>query len=580
MKKANKSGSSIPENNKGSKGKIFSIERAKELLKLGRRKGLLDGKVCSTLLDGIGKSLGLNRDLAAVYAAFFAEALDHSGMASIDEVAERHGLKDDKKLALTAQAEKLIQAGLAIVRGKPKRSLLLGSVLEMDAVAFTEVLHGEESDSHVDFDDPLAVVSEAEHFFGLCYDREISRQTFFIRLNRLATKSGGRNVLGTWFKGLPPEEEAILFKAVSGVALREPSIELFDLFAECQIPLATRGRLLKQIEEKRTLVGRRRLVDFTQDERTGNVSFRLGDRAAAKLLPNRWKHRKQSEEENGKVAWLQPCPNKCKELFLDPKLAAELRSLENACKPGEFKRFRQGLKKAGLPPGLTILLHGAPGTGKTVAAFNLAHASHRPILQVDMSQVRDKYVGESEKRVKAVFDQWREIRKGRGPAPLLLLNEADAMVSHRVAVGHSVDQMHNIMQNVLLEELENFDGILVATTNLIDNIDSAFDRRFLFKLRFDSPGIEERRLVWQNRMPEMPMEWAERLASYSLSGAQIENVVRRALLDGLLKKHPNLAKLEIMAIEEEYFRERKGGVKISGFAPLANNVIGHLSSLT
>lgn len=567
MKKNNNKGRSISKIKKETKGKSFPVERAKKLRSLGRRKGLLVNKVCSPLLDGIGKSLGLNRELAAVYAAFFAVALDHSGLASIDEVADRHGLKDDKKLALVAKTEKLVQAGLALVRGKSKRSLLLGSVLELDALAFTEVLHGEESDSHVDFDDPFAVISETEHIFGLCHDRDISRQTLFVRLNRLAVKSTGRNVLGEWFKGLPPEEEAILFKAVLGMTLHDPSFELFDVFAECRMPLAIRGRFLKQVEEKRTLVGRRRLVEFKMDERTGDFSFRLGEKAASKLLPCRWKHRRQSEDENGKVAQLRPYPKKRKVLFLEPKLAAELESLENACKPDEFRRFRQGLKKAGLPPGLTILLHGAPGTGKTVAAFNLAHVSHRPILQVDMSQVRDKYVGESEKRVKAVFDQWRGACNTKGPAPLLLLNEADALVGRRVAVGHSVDQMHNIMQNVLLEELEHFDGILIATSNMIDNIDNAFDRRFLFKLRFDPPGIEERRHIWQSRMPDLHVDWLSRLSSYPLSGAQIENIARRALLNGLLRKRPDLAKLEAMAVFEESFRAGKRNVTILGFVP-------------
>lgn len=121
------------------------------------------------------------------------------------------------------------------------------------------------------------------------------------------------------------------------------------------------------------------------------------------------------------------------------------------------------------------------------------------------------------------------------------------------------------MQNVLLEEIEHFEGILIATTNLIDNIDSAFDRRFLYKLRFDLPGREERRHIWQSRMPKQEKEWAARLAAYSLSGAQIENVARRALLDGLLKKRPELAELETMAVAEGSFR--KGKVCVMGFAP-------------
>ena len=187
-----------------------------------------------------------------------------------------------------------------------------------------------------------------------------------------------------------------------------------------------------------------------------------------------------------------------------------------------------------------------------------------------MSRVRDKYVGESEKNVRAIFDQWRECCKGKGPAPLLLLNEADALVGRRVAVSHSVDQMHNVMQNVLLEELERFDGILAATTNLVDNIDAAFDRRFLYKLRFDLPGEEERRRIWKSRMPELPERWVDSLSAYPLSGAQIENVARRALLDGLMKKRVKLAGLEEMAAAEGSFRKVR--TRIAGFTPAKETV--------
>ena len=121
---------------------------------------------------------------------------------------------------------------------------------------------------------------------------------------------------------------------------------------------------------------------------------------------------------------------------------------------------------------------------------------------------------------------------------------------------------------MLLEELEHFDGILVATTNLLDNIDSAFDRRFLLKLRFDPPGETERLLIWRSRMPELPVRWAERLAARPLTGAQIENVARRALLRHALKKRVSLAGLEELAAAEGSFRAADR-VRVTGFAPQA-----------
>lgn len=550
--------------------KPFPVERARKLRCLGRKKGLLKGRVESPLLDEIGRRLGLDQHLAAVYLALFAMALDHGGYVSTNDTAERFALKGSKRLAFLAGCEKLRQAGLALARGRTGCSLALGPAMELDTIAFTEVLHGEDSDIHVDFSEPLAVVEEAVELLGLASDREISRPVLFSRLVRLVDKSAGRNVLGTWLRGLPALEIAIFFRAAEAT-IRQRQKELEDLFDDCRLSLAERGRMQRRIDRHGTETGRRRLVTFLKSDRDGCVSLKLGEKATKKVFPRQRPSDADAGEDGSRITKRLPRPEKRREIFLASELTVELASLENACSPTGFRRFQRGLKKAGLPSGLTVLLHGAPGTGKTAAAFNLAHAAGRPLLQVDMSQVRDKYVGESEKHVKAVFDQWREIRKDKGPAPLLLLNEADALVGRRVAVGHSVDQMHNIMQNVLLEELEHFDGILIATTNMIDNIDGAFDRRFLYKLRFEAPREAERRLIWQSRMPDLPVDWLSRLSSYPLSGAQIENVARRTLLAELLKKCPDLDKLEVMVIDEGSFRDEKKQIRIKGFASIKNS---------
>jgi len=550
--------------------KTFPVERARKLRFLGCKKELLKGKVESPLLDEIGRRLGLDQRLAAVYLALFAMALDHGGYVSTNDTAERFGLKESKRLSFLADCEKLRQAGLALARGKAGRSLVLGPAMELDTIAFAEVLHGEDSDAHVDFSEPLAVVEEAEELLGLASDREISQPVLFSHLVRLVNKSAGRNVLGTWLRGLPAVEIAIFFRAAEAT-IRQRLKELEDLFDDCRLSLADRGQMQRLVDLHKTNVERRRLVKFLKSDRDGCISLKLGEKATEKVFSRQRPSDLDAGEDGSRITKLLPRPENRREIFLASELTAELASLENACSPTGFRRFQRGLKKAGLPSGLTVLMHGAPGTGKTAAAFNLAHAAGRPLLQVDMSQVRDKYVGESEKHVKAVFDQWRGACNAKGPAPLLLLNEADAMVGRRVAVGHSVDQMHNIMQNVLLEELEHFDGILIATTNMIDNIDNAFDRRFLYKLRFDPPGIEERRLIWKNRMPSLPAEWLSRLSSFPLSGAQIENVARRTLLAELLKKCPDLDKLEAMVIDEGSFRDEKKQIRIKGFASIENS---------
>ena len=563
MKKQDKMGGKAVEK---PRKKPFPVARATTLRRLGRKKGLLSGKVNSPMLEWLGGRLELKPRLAAAYAALFAEALDHRGQAEIDIVARRHGLKGEARLAFIAAVEELMEAGLVLKSERQPKPPLLGTMLNLDSVVLMEVLHGEENDASVDFSDPLAVVGEAERLLPHSSCREISQKTFFARLSRLAAKSAGRNVLGEWLEGLPPVELALFFTAAIAAGAAGHPYDVDDFFRDCQLSAEEKGHWLRLFNNGGAQVCKRHLARFGKSSMTNYLSFLLSKRAVNRLYPKLRNPGSAREEGEGKVTGLRPCPERRSELFLPPGLAVELASLERACSPTGFGRFKVEMSKAGLPPGLTILMHGEPGTGKTAAALNLAQAAGRPVLQVDMSQVRDKYVGESEKHVKAVFDRWRACRRDKGPEPLLLLNEADALVGRRVAVGHSVDQMHNVMQNVLLEELEHFDGILVATTNLLDNIDSAFDRRFLLKLRFDAPGPVERLEIWRSRMPELPDRWAERLSARPLTGAQIENVARRALLQHALRKRVSLAALEALAAAEGSFRVADR-VRVTGFAP-------------
>ena len=113
------------------------------------------------------------------------------------------------------------------------------------------------------------------------------------------------------------------------------------------------------------------------------------------------------------------------------------------------------------------------------------------------------YVGESEKNVRKIFDDFKELSKKAKVDPILLLNEADQFLSSRTqGPGSSADKMHNQMQNIFLEQIEKFEGILIATTNLLGNIDKAFSRRFNHKIEFKKPGRKQRLRLWQFMLPE------------------------------------------------------------------------------
>jgi len=234
--------------------------------------------------------------------------------------------------------------------------------------------------------------------------------------------------------------------------------------------------------------------------------------------------------------------------------------LEKLLSPEEFSRVQDSLEAHGMRKGFACLFYGTPGTGKTETVLQLARKTGRNIMQVDMSQMRDKYVGESEKNVKQIFTRYRQLCRESDLTPILLLNEADALLGVRLSkVEHSVDQMANTMQNILLQEMENLDGILIATTNLTQNLDSAFDRRFLYKVEFLKPTAEESRHIWKAMLPEISEDDALMLAKqYAFSGGQIENIARKQIVNAILfpSEGRDLNKIR-QACDSEYLNKKQ-----------------------
>jgi len=242
------------------------------------------------------------------------------------------------------------------------------------------------------------------------------------------------------------------------------------------------------------------------------------------------------------------------------------------------KTVANRLKEWGIKPkkasvDARILFHGHPGTGKTVTALSLAKSLKRPVISFDCSKILSMYIGESEKNVRKIFDSYHDLVAKSRTEPVLLLNEADQFLSARTPTTHSsADKMHNQMQNIFLEQIERFEGVLIATTNLIESIDAAFSRRFNYKIRFEKPDEKQRVDLWQRILPPNAPLAADvdlsRLAVHPLTGGQIQMVVKNTAYSVAAKEEAvfTMADFE-QAIRKELSGNFEGGDRVAGFVP-------------
>ena len=242
------------------------------------------------------------------------------------------------------------------------------------------------------------------------------------------------------------------------------------------------------------------------------------------------------EETSSAAGVIYPESIRTKELFFPDSVRTNLDTLANLLEENHYNELKRSLRDNGMREGFTCLFYGAPGTGKTESAYQLAKQSGRELLEVDVASLMNCYVGETEKNTRRVFENYRRSVRGNKKAPIFLFNEADAILGKRMrGAEKAVDRMGNSMQNIILQEMEKMDGIMIATTNLSENLDPAFERRFLYKVKFENPTAELRRKIWKEMMPDLPNEEIDILSSrFAFSGGQIENISRKRSITAIL----------------------------------------------
>ena len=207
------------------------------------------------------------------------------------------------------------------------------------------------------------------------------------------------------------------------------------------------------------------------------------------------------------------------ELAILNRIAEQVRNRGTVYDEWGFReRMNRGL-------GISALFAGESGTGKTMAAEVIANELNLNLYRIDLSAVVDKYIGETEKNLRRLFDAAED-----GGA-ILFFDEADSLFGKRTEVTRSLDRYANIEINYLLQRLASFGGLAILATNMKSSLDAAFMRRLRFVVNFSFPGKEEREKIWRKVFPpDTPTDELdyERLAQFNLSGGSINNIALNA----------------------------------------------------
>lgn len=308
----------------------------------------------------------------------------------------------------------------------------------------------------------------------------------------------------------------------------------------------------------------KKFIEYTNDDGfVDRESFKITDNAKKLLFSEMNLSTMRGSRPKGGMLSFESI--KTKQLFYNDKERKQVEELASLLDEKNFQGIRDRLKETNFRSGFACLFYGAPGTGKTETVLQIARKTGRDLIQVNISEIKSMWVGESEKNIKSIFDDYRKMVKQSAKTPILLFNEADAIIGKRmVGAEKAVDKLENNIQNIILQEIEQLDGILIATTNLAENMDKAFERRFLYKVKFEKPDLQCRLQIWQTMIPFLNDADASFLAArYDFCGGEIENIARHYTIQSILHGKPaNMVKSLVGYCDSERLEGRNTKRKV------------------
>lgn len=478
--------------------------------------------------DYLNKRLGLTDEEAILAAIILENGTD--AWASMNDVSKHLGCSKIEVMQRKAAFDSLSRKGFIVIDGKSKYGF--------SDEAFQSLCNNKAIVENCKvFDTYEGLFSEIHRLHKQAYHKEISVFTLHHAMDKLLTSNANLSFVRGLFSYrdiLSDMEYRFLIALTLGWVDSDEVMSVSDVDYIFYND-SSQHKLGNDLISGKSMLTTNNLVKCSCEEGLAVYKgYMLTDKAKKHLIPEL---AKKQVDECVKSKLLQANKIATKSLFYNEDTDRQVSELGGLLKEKQLRGVLRRLKERNLRCGFTCLFHGTPGTGKTETVYQLAKQTGRDIYQVDYSQLRSKWVGDSEKNVKAMFDEYRHLCKGAKRMPILLLNEADALIGKRLeSAERAVDKGENAIQNIVLQEMENFDGILIATTNLSGNIDSAFGRRFLYKIEFEKPDMATRARIWKSMLPSLNNGDATVLSERFplFAGGQIENVTRKVTVNEVL----------------------------------------------
>lgn len=326
------------------------------------------------------------------------------------------------------------------------------------------------------------------------------------------------------------------------------------------------GHLRKNLRNARATIFKNSLIEHKCEDGIANqdrycLTLKVKEKFLNGYVPSRSRCREKKTTDSMLFSYSLI---KEKQMFYNEVEETNIKRLSSLLLEEKYQGVVKRLEEKGMRKGFATIFYGSPGTGKTESVLQIARQTGRDVMRVEIAGLRDKWVGQSEKNIKGVFQRYKELYKNCEKAPILFFNEADAIFGSRIEkVEHSVDKMNNSIQNIILQEMEEFEGILIATTNLTGSLDPAFERRFLFKVEFKKPEKDVKAKIWKSMLGDyLKDEEVNELASkFDLTGGSIENIARKHAIDYILEGvTPDFHKIEDYCRTELY--DMKNRIKV------------------